>query len=633
MKIIFKKFTIFLVAFLMVIPLISCKNETINSITISESSITLEVGNNKQLSVTTLPENVLNKVITWSSSDPTIAVVNETGLVTALKKGNAEIKAIVDEKTDKCTIIVLDPIGDLTLAKVEKVSSIMALLNTYVSTDYHLEEWEVMLNLVNQAKLEVNKLDTLEKVNAYSTESLDNALALILTKAYIEAHTVRDSITLTTLLENVIDGDIIFLSEGTYSSNFTINKNITLIGEGDETIINGRMELLADVHVKSMRFNTATSLGEGIISIRNPNQKVVLENISAIQNKAGTGDGWATQTFIIAIADNDTSSSLLPENVELSLLNCHFVMGVSQRAITTGDGEYIRGIKINLQDTLITTPTAESVNTSYARGISPFQTKEAEITLNNTTIEGLYYPLNINGENTKVTVENNSLLTGYCAINGYTINSTYEIKDSTLIGRNYYTKGSNDFATIVMNADKTGNTVNMQRSTLQAIVTNTSSQYLTLFKSINNQLNIDQESTLIGSVKNEVLFKDNITGSNTYRVHPSTTITHEIDQNIQTLVFGVNNVDVIGDEGNNAKWCKLTITEEGIYHFVSSGDIDDAIEVRDSLGIYILAKADDVPGVGKNFDLSMELSDGNYFIRIIDYTKTTKVTTVTISKI
>jgi len=47
----------------------------------------------KQLSVSITPNNATDKEVTWSVSDPTIAVITETGLATGLKNGSVKITA------------------------------------------------------------------------------------------------------------------------------------------------------------------------------------------------------------------------------------------------------------------------------------------------------------------------------------------------------------------------------------------------------------------------------------------------------------------------------------------------------------------------------------------------------------
>lgn len=58
----------------------------------NKSSVYLDAGNTVQLTATVLPETASDKSLTWSSSDPAIATV-ENGLVTCLKKGDVIITA------------------------------------------------------------------------------------------------------------------------------------------------------------------------------------------------------------------------------------------------------------------------------------------------------------------------------------------------------------------------------------------------------------------------------------------------------------------------------------------------------------------------------------------------------------
>ena len=63
----------------------------VTSVTLDKSSLILATGSNSTLKHTVLPANATNKEVTWLSSNTTIATVNQSGLVTALKEGSATI--------------------------------------------------------------------------------------------------------------------------------------------------------------------------------------------------------------------------------------------------------------------------------------------------------------------------------------------------------------------------------------------------------------------------------------------------------------------------------------------------------------------------------------------------------------
>ncbi len=81
----------------------------VTGITVSPSSKTLDVGGTQQLSVEVLPATALDKAVTWSTSNGSIATVSSTGLVTAEAPGSATITATAHDGsgvTGTCSITV-----------------------------------------------------------------------------------------------------------------------------------------------------------------------------------------------------------------------------------------------------------------------------------------------------------------------------------------------------------------------------------------------------------------------------------------------------------------------------------------------------------------------------------------------
>ena len=80
----------------------------VTGITLSPTSTTLAVGANQQLTANIIPSNASNKEITWSSSAPTIASVDNNGRVTANATGSATIIAATKDGgfTATCTVTV-----------------------------------------------------------------------------------------------------------------------------------------------------------------------------------------------------------------------------------------------------------------------------------------------------------------------------------------------------------------------------------------------------------------------------------------------------------------------------------------------------------------------------------------------
>ena len=77
----------------------------VTSITLSETTLTLNVGNSYSLTATILPANATDKTITWSSSKPSVASVTN-GTITALAVGTTNITASCGGKTATCILTV-----------------------------------------------------------------------------------------------------------------------------------------------------------------------------------------------------------------------------------------------------------------------------------------------------------------------------------------------------------------------------------------------------------------------------------------------------------------------------------------------------------------------------------------------
>ena len=94
----------------------------VSSITINGAEPTLVEGDTLILTATITPSDASYKTVTWTSSNDTVAIVDQNGKVTAKSVGTATIKATVDGVTEECTITVEEkviPVESITLNKTE----------------------------------------------------------------------------------------------------------------------------------------------------------------------------------------------------------------------------------------------------------------------------------------------------------------------------------------------------------------------------------------------------------------------------------------------------------------------------------------------------------------------------------
>jgi len=116
-----KKYIIYsmTVAFALAAVFTACKKDKENNdipvtgVTLNGTSVTLAPTGTVTLIATVQPDNATNKAVTWSSSNLSVAIVNN-GLVTAIAEGTAVITVTTLEgnKTAACTLTVQDDTGE-----------------------------------------------------------------------------------------------------------------------------------------------------------------------------------------------------------------------------------------------------------------------------------------------------------------------------------------------------------------------------------------------------------------------------------------------------------------------------------------------------------------------------------------
>lgn len=124
-----KKTVAILLALVMLLALCSC-GASVDSITLSETETSLNVGDTTKLTYEILPADAEVKV-NWTSSDKNIATVDENGVVTALADGTVTITAKAKKATASCTLTVKKEVLETENFKIEG----MYVDNSYVDDD------------------------------------------------------------------------------------------------------------------------------------------------------------------------------------------------------------------------------------------------------------------------------------------------------------------------------------------------------------------------------------------------------------------------------------------------------------------------------------------------------------------
>jgi len=78
----------------------------VTQIELSSSSATMEVGDEISLVATITPENATDKTVTWTSSNESVASVSDSGVIKAIKEGQATIKAQSSNNSIYATCVI-----------------------------------------------------------------------------------------------------------------------------------------------------------------------------------------------------------------------------------------------------------------------------------------------------------------------------------------------------------------------------------------------------------------------------------------------------------------------------------------------------------------------------------------------
>ena len=92
----------------------------VESVTLSQSSVEIEIGQTLQLNATVSPSTATRKDISWSSSKSSVASVSSSGLVSAVSEGTTTITATADGKKGECTVSVVKKAIAVSEIKLDK---------------------------------------------------------------------------------------------------------------------------------------------------------------------------------------------------------------------------------------------------------------------------------------------------------------------------------------------------------------------------------------------------------------------------------------------------------------------------------------------------------------------------------
>ena len=138
------------------IPVISTPESKIYvaMVELEEKEITLNIGDEKELTAKITPDNATNKKVTWISNNDTVVKVDTNGKITGLSVGRAIITVKTDDsnRTDTCTVRVVDQ-NNVSSNNVDAigVSLSKSSLSMLKGDSYHLVATIKPVNATNKS--------------------------------------------------------------------------------------------------------------------------------------------------------------------------------------------------------------------------------------------------------------------------------------------------------------------------------------------------------------------------------------------------------------------------------------------------------------------------------------------------
>lgn len=143
----------------------------VESVSLNHTTASITIGETLQLTATVLPEDATEKAITWTSSDDSVATI-EDGNVKAIKEGQTIVTAKAGGKQTQCTVSVLPRIRLNTSALELTIDDTETLTATLGPSDVDKKiAWSSSDSRV--AKVEEGKITALAVGSATITATLD----------------------------------------------------------------------------------------------------------------------------------------------------------------------------------------------------------------------------------------------------------------------------------------------------------------------------------------------------------------------------------------------------------------------------------------------------------------------------
>ena len=208
-------------------------NIKVESVSLDQHEVSLALNKTIQLNATVLPEDAKNKALTWTSSNPEVATVSESGVVTAISKGTAIITAEAQDGSgmkDQCSVTTYSELAEsITLNQTSatvKMGETLQLSATVQPETTVNKEVAWTSSDANIATVDAAGLVTaINQGTAIVTATTTDGTSLTASCSITVNPILAESITLNQTSATVKMGEIVQLSATVLPEN-TVNKEV-----------------------------------------------------------------------------------------------------------------------------------------------------------------------------------------------------------------------------------------------------------------------------------------------------------------------------------------------------------------------------------------------------------------------
>ena len=313
----------------------SCKVNVIQlveSITLDKTEISLEATETATLVATILPELATNKVVTWSSSNESVATVHESGFITAIAVGEATITATTADGSN--------------LSASCKVTVVPTLVESIT-----LDKAEINLEATKTATLVATVLPELATNKSVTWTSSNEAVATVDANGVVTAVKVGEAtITATTVDGSNLSASCKVIVIPTLAISIELDKTEASVEEKSDLQLTATIlpehATNKEVAWSSSEKWVATVDNTGLVTIHSAGEVIITATTTDGTNLSATCsinvysgiDGVNGDDVIVAtVGDN-----IIVENAKLgSVVNVYSSNGALVKSVTATDGSVV----------------------------------------------------------------------------------------------------------------------------------------------------------------------------------------------------------------------------------------------------------------------------------------------------